>query len=150
MRALIMTVILAAVAPLYAQVTPSQQLKEKFLAILRNQVTEMISSSGSASSSDETSRQIEAVMTEINASYGPLLTLPENEAARLLTTDPDDRANSAAMRRDIELWKKVQRPLPVLYKRMQDDVENGTIKGGLELELTRRISEFHLHQLGMF
>ena len=55
----------------------------------------------------------------------------------------------AAMRRDIELWKQVERPMPVLLKRMQDEVTAGKIKGGLELELTRRISEFHLQQLGL-
>ena len=54
-----------------------------------------------------------------------------------------------AMQRDIELWKKVRRPMPVLLKRMQDEVAAGKIRGGLELELTRRISEFHLQELGM-
>jgi hypothetical protein len=53
------------------------------------------------------------------------------------------------MQRSLELWKDVQRPMPVLLKRMQDEVATGKIHGGLELELTRRISEFHLRQLGV-
>jgi hypothetical protein len=48
------------------------------------------------------------------------------------------------MKRDIELWKTVQRPMPVLLKGMQAEVAAGKVIGGLELELIRRISEFHL------
>ena len=47
------------------------------------------------------------------------------------------------MQRDIDLWKKVERPKPTLYKRMQHKVTNEEIKGDLELELARRISKFH-------
>ena len=43
---------------------------------------------------------------------------------------------------NIELWKRIERPMPTLCKQMQDEVTNGEIKGGLELELTGRISEF--------
>ena len=37
--------------------------------------------------------------------------------------------------------------MPTLSKRMQDEVTTNEVKG-LELELTRRIAEFHLRQLG--
>jgi hypothetical protein len=86
---------------------------------------------------------------QASAAYASIIILPEAEADQLLTTGPDDKANMTAMLRDIDLWKKVQRPMPALYKRMQDEVAEGKINGGLELELTRRISEFHLKQLGL-
>ena len=94
-------------------------------------------------------REIGPMMKEVESNYGQLLTLPEDEANRLLTSGPNDSANRGAMARNLELWNEVQRPMPVLLKRMQDEVANGKIHGGLELELTKRISEFHLRQLGM-
>ena len=44
--------------------------------------------------------------------------------------------------------RKVQRPVPILLKRMQIDFATGNLNGGLELELARRISEVLLQQLG--
>ncbi len=153
MRALILVLALAALAPAAQEPAASQQLKEKFLGILKGQITEMlklIAGRDERFTADDVTQGAESMMKEVETSYGPLLTLPEAEAGRLLTTGPDDKANMAAMKRDIELWKKVQRPLPALYKKMQDDVTIGVIKGGLPLELTRRLSEFHLRQLGLF
>ena len=112
-------------------------------------MNEAASQARKGSTPDEVVRVVESVMKEAQANYGPLLTLPEAEADQLLTTGPNSKANLAAIRRDIELWKKVQRPMPVLLKRMQDEVAAGKIKSGLELELIRRISEFHLQELGM-
>ena len=135
------------------QGSASLQLKASFLAIFRNEVIAMMDEAASQAlrrpTAEEISRTIASVMKEVEVSYGSLLTLSEAEANRLLANGPDDEANIAAMRRDSELWKKVERPLPVLFKRMQDEVTAGKIKGGLELELTRRISEFHLQQLGL-
>jgi hypothetical protein len=132
------------------QPSASEHLKERFLAILTQQVTAMMNEATSqAPKPDEVSRAIESVMREVKANYGPLLTVPETEANQVLTTGPNNKANLTAIQRDIELWKKVQRPMPVLLKRMQDDVAAGKINTGLELELTRRISEFHLQELGM-
>lgn len=154
MRTLILALAFVAITSVIAQETSaSEQLKEKFLGILKQQVTTMMNEAASQSvpppKPEEVSRQIEAIMTEVKTNYSPVLTLPKDEADRLLTIGPDDKANMTAIRHDIELWKKVQRPMPVLYKRMQDEVTADKIKNGLELELTRRISEFHLHQLGM-
>jgi hypothetical protein len=142
--------LLATLASIMAQeLSASKQLEAKFLAIVKEQVTAMIhEAAGQAPTPEEVSRVMKSVMREIQTNYGSLLTLPEAEANRLLTTGPDNEANLAAMQRDIELWKKVQRPMPVLLKRMQTDFAAGKIKGGLELELARRISELHLQQLG--
>ena len=155
MRTVIAALLFAELASVLAQQpSASEQLKEKFLAILKQQVSAMMNEAASQArqspAAEEISRAIESVMEEAQTNYGPLLTLPEAEASQSLTTGPDNKANLAAMQRDIELWKKVQRPMPALLKRMQDDVAAGKIKGGLELELTRRISEFHLQQLGVF
>ena len=155
MRTLIVALLFGELASVVAQQpSASEQLKEKFLAVLRQQVTAIMSEAASqapqAPTPEEISRAIESVMKEVQTNYGPLLTLPESEANQLLTTGPNNKANLAAIQQDIELWKKVQRPMPVLLKRMQDEVAAGKIKSGLELELTRRISEFHLQQLGVF
>ena len=149
MRSLI-AAFLATLASIVAQeLSASKQLEEKFIAIVEEQVTAMIHEAASqAPTQEEISRVMKSVIREIQTNYGSLLTLPEAEAVQLLTTGPDNEANLAAVQRDIELWKKVQRPMPVLLKRMQLDVAAGRIKGGLELELTRRISELHLQQLG--
>lgn len=130
----------------------SEKLKEAFLAILKEQVTQFVEKSPGRDpqmSPAETSQVVESLMKEAQSAYEPLLTLPESEANRLLTTGPDDKTNAEAMQRDIELCKKVERPMPALYKQMQDEVTSGEIRDGLELELTRRISEFHLRQLGL-
>jgi len=155
MRTLIVALLFGELASVVAQQpSASEQLKEKFLAILKQQITAMMNEAASqarqAPTPDEISRAIESVMKEAQTNYGPLLTLPGAEANQLLTSGPNDKANLVAMQRDIELWKKVQRPMPVLLKRMQDEVAAGKIKSGLELELARRISEFHLQQLGLF
>ncbi len=154
MRALIPTLLVVAVVSAMAQQrSASLQLKASFLAIFRNEVIAMMDEAASQAlrrpRTVEVSGTIESVMREVEVGYGSLLTLSEAEANRLLTNGPDDETNMAAMRRDIELWKQVERPMPVLLKRMQDEVTAGKIKGGLELELTRRISEFHLQQLGL-
>jgi len=154
MRALIPTLlVVAGVSAMAQQRSASLQLKASFLAVFRNEVIAIMDEAASQAlrrpTTEEISRTIESVMKEVEASYGSLLTLSEAQAHRLLSNGPDDETNIAAMRRDIELWKKVERPMPVLLKRMQDEVAAGKIKGGLELELTRRISEFHLQQLGL-
>ena len=155
MRTIIAALLFAELASAMAQqLSASEQLKEKFLAILKQHVSAMMNEAASqarqAPAAEEISRAIESVMEEARTNYGPLLSLPEAEASQTLTTGADNKANLAAMQRDIELWKSVQRPMPVLLKRMQDDVAAGKIKGDLELELTRRISEFHLQQIGVF
>jgi hypothetical protein len=155
MRTLIAALLFAELASVKAQQpSVSEELKEKFLAILKQQVTAMMNEAASqarqAPTPEEISRAIESVMKEAQTNYGPLLTLPEAEANQLLTTGPNNKANLAAIQRDIERWRKVQRPMPVLLKRMQDEVVAGKIQSGLELELTRRISEFHLSQLSVF
>lgn len=142
-----------AVSALAQEPSASEQLKEKFLSILKPQVTAMMDEAAGqaaqAPSAEEISSVIASVMKEARTNYGQLLTLPKAKADQILTTGPDDKANVEAMQRDIELWRKVQRPMPVLLKRMQDEVAAGQIKGGLELELVLLISEFHLQQLGM-
>lgn len=134
------------------QPSASAKLKEAFLAILRKQTAEFMAQSAGQTSQmtpEEKERQIESLVKQASDAYASIIILPEAEANQLLATGPDDIANMKAMHQDIELWKKVQRPMPALYKRMQDEVAAGQIKGGLELELTRRISEFHLKQLGL-
>jgi hypothetical protein len=150
MRSLI-AALFATLASIMAQeISASKQLEEKFLAIVKEQVTAMMhEAANQAPTPEEISRVMKSVMKEIQTNYGSLLTLPEAEANQLLTTGPDNEANLAAVRRDIELWKKVQRPMPVLLRRMQDEVVAGKIKGGLELDLTRRISDFHLQELSL-
>ena len=155
MRTLIAALLLADLVSVVAQQpSASEQVKEKFLAIFKQQVTAMLNEAASqarqAPTPEEMSRTIESVMKEVQTNYGPLLSLPEAEANQLLTIGSNNKANLAAMQRDIELWKEVRRPMPVLLKRMQGEVAAGKIKGGLELELTRRVSEFHLQQLGFF
>jgi hypothetical protein len=134
------------------QTSPSEQLKQKFIAILNDQLSKLVAAHASESPqlpADEIAKGVHAFTAKAAVVYAPLITLSDDDAHRLLTTGPNDEANMAAMQRDIELWRRVERPLPTLYKQMQDDVTNGEIKGGLELELTRRISEFHLRQLGL-
>jgi len=152
MRAFILCLVLAALPVLAEQPPASQQLKEKYLAILRKQVIEMMTLLAVRNpqfTEEDVKEGTESLMKEVEAGYAPLLTVPEAEANSLLTTGPDDKANMGAMQRDMELWKKSQRPLPAIYKKMQDDVSAGKIKGGLELDLTRRISEFDLRNLGL-
>jgi len=132
------------------QPSASAKLKEAFLAILRKQTAEFMTQSAGQTSQmtpEEKEHQIESLLKQASDAYASIIILPEAEANQLLTTGPDDIANMKAMQLGIELWMKVQRPMPALYKRMQDEVAAGQIKGGLELELTRRISEFHLKQL---
>lgn len=134
------------------QPSTSAKLKEAFLAILRKRTAEFMTQSAGQTSQmtpEEKERQIESLLKQASDAYASIIILPETEANQLLATGPDDIANMKAMQQDIEVWKKVQRPMPALYKRMQDEVAAGQIKGGLELELTRRISEFHLKQLGL-
>jgi hypothetical protein len=153
MRALLLLLFCMVCGSLWAQQpSASERLKEDFLAILRKQTTEFMAQSASGGSQvtrEQKESQIESLVEQASAAYASIIILPEAEADQLLTTGPDDKANMTAMLRDIDLWKKVQRPMPALYKRMQDEVAEGKINGGLELELTRRISEFHLKQLGL-
>jgi hypothetical protein len=153
MRIIFVSLFLTVVVSILAQQTSaSEQLREKFVVILKQQLSEMV---GSAAEKDpqmpaeEVAKGVDALTRKGAAVYRALLTVPEGEANRLLTTGPDNNANMAAMRHDIELWKRVERPMPTLYRKMQTEVTNGQISDGLELELTRRISEFHLRQLGL-
>jgi hypothetical protein len=149
MRGLIAALFAAIASSLAQEVSASKQLEERFLAIVADQVTSMMREvTTQAPTPGEVSRVMESAIREIQTSYGSLLTLPEADANQLLTAGPDDEANRAAMQRDIELWKRVQRPIPILLKRMQFDFVNGKLNGGLELELARRISELHLQQVG--
>lgn len=143
---LFFTVVASALAQ---QTSASEQLKQKFIAILKQQLTEMAVPAAGQMPAEEIARRVDTFATKAVTAYMAALTLPDDEANRLLTNGPDDQANMAAMHRDIELWKKLERPMPLLYKQMEDEVKNGKIKGGLDLELTRRISEFHLRQLGL-
>ena len=130
----------------------SEQVHVKFTAIMKQQVTEMLkllAASNPQLTADDVAQGTESLMKQVELTYGALFTLPEPEAAHLLAAGPDDKANMDAMKRDIDLWKQVKQPMPALYKKMQDDVSVGVIKDGLTLDLTRRISEFHLHQLGL-
>lgn len=152
MRVLILCLALAALPAWGQQPTASQQLKEKYLAIVQRQILGMLTLLAVRNpqfGGDDVKQATDSMMKDVETNYGALFTLPEAEANRLLTAGPDDKANMAAMKSDIELWKKVERPMPALYKKMQDDVSAGKIKGGLELDVTRRISEFHLRELGL-
>jgi hypothetical protein len=134
------------------QLSSSEQLRQEFISILNQQLFKLVVA-GTADNPqvppDEIDKGVHDLTVKAAQAYAALIALPEGEAHRLLTIGPDDRANMAAMHRDIELWKGVERPMPTLCKQMQDEVTNGEIKSGLELELTRRISEFHLRQLGV-
>ena len=153
MRLTFLSLLFAMVASALAQQTSaSEQLNQKFTAILKQQLSEMVASARAENrqvTDDEIAKHVDDLAAKATTVYAVVITLPDDEANRLLTIGPDDKANMAAMQHDIELWKKVERPMPMLYKQMQGKVTNGEIKGGLELELTRRISEFHLRQLGM-
>jgi hypothetical protein len=134
------------------QLSASEQLKEQFIAILKQQLSEMTAKAGAENphvTGEEITKRVDALTSGAATAYSALVALPEHEARRLLIVGPDDKDNRTAMQRNIDLWKKVERPMPTLYKRMQDEVITGEIAGGLELELTRRISEFHLRQLGL-
>jgi hypothetical protein len=149
MRSLIAALFATIASSIAQEVSASKQLEERFLAIVRDEVTSMMRDvTGQAPTPEEVSRVMKSVIRESQTNYGSLLTLPEAEAKQLLLAGPDDDANRAAMQRDIELWQKVQRPMPVLLKRMQEDFATGKLNGGLELELARRISELNLQQLG--
>ena len=140
-----------AVSALAQQPSASEQLKEKFIAILKQQLSEMAAPAAAENpqmSAEEIAKRVDAFTAKAATVYGSLITLPEAEANQLLTNGPDDKANMVAMQRDIGLWKTVELPMPGLLKTMQGKVAAGEIKGGLELELTRRISDFHLRQLG--
>lgn len=154
MRVLALSIFMAMAASVIAQPSSSsEELKNKFLAILEQHVTDRMMELGAQAAQppppEEVARVVQNVMTEARTSYGGIIVLPELEARRLLTTGPDDKANLVAMRSNLEKWKQVARPKPVLLDRMQKKVAAGEIKGGLDLELTRRISEFHLRQLGL-
>ena len=152
MRLMFLSLLFAATASSLAQqLSASEQLKDRFIAILKQQLSGMTANAGAENPQltvEEITKRVDALTAGAVAAYGSLLALPEDEANRLLFTGPDDKANMAAMQHHIELWKKVERPMPTLYKRMQDEVTTNEVKG-LELELTRRISEFHLRQLGL-
>jgi hypothetical protein len=149
MRNLIAALLATSALSIAQEVSASKQLEGVFLAILTEQVTSMMHDVKSQTPTpEEVSHVMKSVIREIQTSHGSLLTVPEAEANRLLTAGPDNEANISAMRRDIELWKKVQRPVPILLKRMQIDFATGKLNGGLELELARRISEVLLQQLG--
>ena len=142
---------ISALAPA-EQLSPSEQLRQEFVSILYQQLSKLVvagTADNPQMSSDEIAKGVHELTVKATDAYAELIAVPQEEAHRLLTIGPDDKANMAAMHRDIELWKGVERPMPTLCKQMQDEVTNGEIKGGLELELTRRISEFHLRQLGV-
>jgi hypothetical protein len=88
MRTSIAALLFAEVASVMAQQpSVSEELKEKFLAILKQQVTAMMNEAASqgrqAPTPEEISRAIESVVKEAQTNYGPLLTLPEAEASWL-------------------------------------------------------------------
>jgi len=157
-RALVLSIFLAMAASVIAQqpASPSEELKNKFLAIFERHITDMMMEMRSHAAQppqppqpDEVAKVVQGAMKEIRTSYGGIIMLPDSEARRLLTTGPDDEANIAAMQGNLEKWKQVALPKPVLLDRMQKKVAAGQLKGGLDLELTQRISEFHLRQLGV-
>jgi hypothetical protein len=63
---------------------------------------------------DEIAKRVDSFTTKAATAYAAVITFPDDEANRLLTTGPDDKANMAAMQRDIELWKKVECPTHAL------------------------------------
>jgi hypothetical protein len=134
------------------QSSPSEQLRQEFISILYQQLSKLVvarTADNPQVSSDEIAKGVHELTVKAAHAYAALIAVPQEEAHRLLTIGADNEANMAAMHRNIEVWKRVERPMPTLCKQMQDEVTNGEIKGGLELELTRRISEFHLRQLGL-
>ena len=149
MRSLVAALFATIGSSIAQEGSASKQLEQRFLAIVTDEVTSMMREvTGQPPTAEEVSRVMKSAIREIQTSYGSLLILPEAEANQLLTIGPDNEANVVAMQRDVDLWKKVQRPMPTLLRRMQVDFATGKLNGGLELELARRISEFHLQQLG--
>lgn len=151
MRLICIAIFLSAVASVRAeQPAASEQLKQKFMTIFRQELSEMVAPAVAANpriSVEELSHYTDDLVARGSAAYASVFNLPDSEAKRLLTNGTDDQTNLTAMWRDIELWKKVEVPMPTLYKQMQDKVTSGRVTRGLELELTRRISEFHLRLL---
>ena len=87
MRTIIAALLFAELASAMAQqLSASEQLKEKFLAILKQHVSAMMNEAASqarqAPAAEEISRAIESVMEEARTNYGPLLSLPEAEASQ--------------------------------------------------------------------
>ena len=120
MRSLIAALFATIGSSIAQEGSPSKQLEQRFLAIVTDEVTSMMREvTGQPPTAEEVSRVMKSAIREIQASYGSLLILPEAEANKLLTIGPDNEANVVAMQRDVDLWKKVQRPMPTLLKRMQ-------------------------------
>jgi hypothetical protein len=94
------------------QLSPSEQLRQEFISILNQQLFKLVVV-GTADNAQVPPNDIDKGVHNLTVAahtYAALIALPEGEAHRLLTIGQDDKANMEATHRDIELWKRIERP----------------------------------------
>jgi hypothetical protein len=146
---LLSVVCLAAVSARAAPAA-SDQVRRLLTEALRGQIKQLIAASlskapaGVALTKEQLDHQTDALLQQALVRYSGNFTLRETDAQSLLNKGPNDAGNLAAIKNNWEVYKKIVLPLPVLMKRLHDQVAAGAISGGWDLELARRISDAHL------
>jgi hypothetical protein len=138
---------LASVCTLAAP-TASEQVRQRLVDALRGQIKQFITISVSkrppptgAPTEQEIEQQTDVILQQALVRCGPFFALSEEIAQRLLTKGPDDTDNAAALKRNWEVYKGMARILPGLTRHLHEQFDAGTINGGWDLELARRISD---------
>lgn len=148
---------LAALLPLRAfpqsvGTSASAQVWQRFTKILRTGVHEHLAAELPKNglppgfTIDDLNRTAALASEEAEFGYKQFLTLRETEAEALLRAGPNDAANQAALKQNLEEFKTIGFHMPGLLGFLYEQFQAGKLQGSWELEFTRRVPDFHLRQ----
>ena len=128
----------------------SVELRDRFVAILRREAEQVTDAARISSylTAAEKKNRVEMLTSGLVQRYDALISLPEDEAKTLLQAT-DDVGNCAAIADDLGAWQGLAKPLPGILAQMLKKIDAGEIAGGLPLELAKRMSDFHLREIGL-
>jgi hypothetical protein len=151
LRSILLSAFCLASVSAQAAPTASEQVRQHLSDALHGQIKQLMTASFSkrppptgAPTAEQLNQQADALLQQALVRFGPQFTLPEQTAQPLISKGSNDADNLAAMKRNLETFKKVSLPLPTLVQHLHQQVEAGTISTGWDLELARRVSDTHL------
>ena len=128
--------------------TASEEVRQRLVDALRGQIKQFITASVNrrspptgAPTEERIKQETDILLQQALVRLGPEFTLSHEVARRLFTSGPDDTDNAAALKRNWEIYKEISGKLPVLIKHLHEQFDAGTITGGWDLEVARRVSD---------
>ena len=128
----------------------SVELRDRFVAILRREAQQATDAARISSylTAAEKKNRVEMLTSGLVERYAALISLPDDGAKTLLQA-ADDEENCAAIADDLGAWQALAKPLPGILAQLLKKIDAGEITGGLPLELAKRMSDFHLREIGV-